>query len=471
MNELYIHDVAVIGAGIAGLVTANRAAEQGLRVLVLERGAEEKYLCNSRYTGGFFHVGMQDLNSPPARLREIVDKVTYGHANPALADALSTDIKRGIEWMRTNGVRFIRVGPDGYMNTVLAPPGLRQIGLHWEGRGGDVMLRTLGDQLARRGGVLMRGTNVTDLIVSDGRCRGVEVSAQDGTQKIASRSVVIADGGFQADVDRVRSNISPRPDRVVHRGAATGRGDGARMAEKAGAQLVGLDCFYGHILHVDALTTSDLWPYPVLDMVAASGIVIDQDAKRFCDEGLGGIYITNAIARLQEPASALVIFDEAIWQGPGKQFLLPANPYLTNAGARIYSASTIEALAKQCDRPADTLAQTISDYNAAAGARTLGALEPPRSATSYKPYPIAQPPFYAVPVAAGMTYTLGGILTDADARVLHQNGAPIAGLYAVGATTGGLEGGPKVGYTGGLSKSLVFGLRCAESIARDLKAA
>lgn len=471
MNESTIYDVAVIGAGIAGLVTANRAAEQGLRVLVLERGAEEKYLCNSRYTGGFFHVGMQDLNNPPAKLREIVDRITCGHADPALADALSTDIKRGIEWMRANGIKFIRVGPDGYMSTVLAPPGLRQIGLHWEGRGGDVMLRTLGDQLAQRGGVLMRGTNVTGLIVVDGRCKGVEVTASDRAKKITARTVVIADGGFQADADRVRNHISPRPESVVHRGAATGRGDGARMAEKAGAKLVGLECFYGHILHVDALTTSDLWPYPVLDMVAASGIVVDRDARRFCDEGLGGIYITNAIAKLQEPASALVIFDEAIWQGPGKQFLLPANPYLKNAGARMFSAPTIEALAKQCDRPGDALARTISDYNAAVNAGTLGAVNLPRSATTYKPYPIAQPPFYAVPVAAGMTYTLGGILTDADAHVIHQNGRPILGLYAVGATTGGLEGGPQVGYTGGLSKSLVFGLRCAESIARELKAA
>ena len=67
-----------------------------------------------------------------------------------------------------------------------------------------------------------------------------------------------------------------------------------------------------------------------------------------------------------------------------------------------------------------------------------------------------------------MTYTLGGILTDPDGRVMHRNGAPIPGLYAAGATTGGLEGGPHAGYTGGLSKSLVFGMRCAESIARQL---
>ena len=42
------HDVIVIGAGIAGLVAANRAAQLGRRVVVLERGEDQRSLCNSR---------------------------------------------------------------------------------------------------------------------------------------------------------------------------------------------------------------------------------------------------------------------------------------------------------------------------------------------------------------------------------------------------------------------------------------
>jgi fumarate reductase flavoprotein subunit len=71
--------------------------------------------------------------------------------------------------------------------------------------------------------------------------------------------------------------------------------------------------------------------------------------------------------------------------------------------------------------------------------------------------PIRQPPFVAVPLCAGLTYTMGGLTIDPQARVLHTEGHPITGLFAGGGSIGGLEGGPYVGYTGGLAKALVFG--------------
>jgi fumarate reductase flavoprotein subunit len=85
--------------------------------------------------------------------------------------------------------------------------------------------------------------------------------------------------------------------------------------------------------------------------------------------------------------------------------------------------------------------------------------------------PIASAPFHAIPVIAGITYTMGGILIDGEARVLRTDGLVIEGLYAAGSTTGGLEGGPPVGYLGGLAKAGVQGLIAAESIARRARTA
>ena len=71
----------------------------------------------------------------------------------------------------------------------------------------------------------------------------------------------------------------------------------------------------------------------------------------------------------------------------------------------------------------------------------------------------------AIPICPGITYTMVGIETDAQAQVLDAKATPIPGLFAAGATTGGLEGGKDTAYIGGLIKSGSFGLLAAERIA------
>jgi len=90
------------------------------------------------------------------------------------------------------------------------------------------------------------------LQVVDGKLTAVQVQDDSAVCVIKTKACVIADGGFQADPERVALAISPRPDRVVHRGAATGVGDACAMGEAIGAKLVRLDCFYGHVQHRDA---------------------------------------------------------------------------------------------------------------------------------------------------------------------------------------------------------------------------
>ena len=80
-------------------------------------------------------------------------------------------------------------------------------------------------------------------------------------------------------------------------------------------------------------------------------------------------------------------------------------------------------------------------------------------------FPIENGPFFAVPMVAGVTYTMGGIAIDGEARVKHVDGGVIKGLFAAGSATGGHEGGPALGYTGGLCKALTFGWCAAHTIA------
>ncbi len=235
-----------------------------------------------------------------------------------------------------------------------------------------------------------------------------------------------------------------------------------------GGGMGGLESFYGHLLCRDALKNR-FWPHPVLDFVAAAGIVINAAGRRIADEGQGGIHVANCVAKLPDPLCAFVVFDERIWNGPpGRAKLVPPNPYIETVGGTVHAANSLSDLARALAVPVDAFNQTVSEYNAAVKAGNCSKLTLPRTTgNSFMPfpldaYPIEVPPFRAMPLCVGITYTMGGIGIDADARVLSADGGVIEGLYATGATTGGIEGGPYAGYVGGLAKAAIFGLRAAE---------
>ena len=462
-------DVVVVGGGIAGLSAANRAAQQGLKVAVLERGDGPQYLCNSRYSGGVLHISMHNAKDPAEKLMEVIKHATGGKADPVLARALATTAGRAIDWLQAEGAKYIRVGNIVWQQHVLAPPRPIVAGLDWKGRGPDVTLRQLVTNLEKRGGKLIRIPAQT-LMEKEGQCIGVEAGEGAAKQQFHAKAVVLADGGYQGNPALVREHMGIDFAKVKTRGAGTGIGDGMRMARAMGAQFSELKYFYGHMLSRDSFTNDKVWPYPQLDELGTVGIVVNDAGERFVDEGQGGVFVANTIARLANPLSTWAILDHAIWEGPGRTARIPANPQLANAGGTIIKADTLAELAAKTGIAAERFQLTVNGYNQAlANAQTAG-LTPPRSAKPIVPAPIAKPPFYAVPLCAGMTYTFGGIFTDGDARVMSTRGAPIDGLYAVGATTGGLEGGTNGGgYVGGLIKGITFGMRAAEHIAQSLK--
>jgi fumarate reductase flavoprotein subunit len=454
------YDVIIIGAGIAGLVTANRAAQLGKRVVVLEKGTEDKYLCNSRYAYGTIHINYSDLGQDEDVLMAKIDAATEGVARKDLARAVAKDGRRLVQWLKSENVDVVKL--DGYQTAVLAPAWRKGFGLTWKDYGSDIALQRLGANFEKRQGRILRGTRARGLKLVPG---GVKVDTE-GSGKLHAAFVVIADGGFQANLDMVRAfGISPAPEKLLQRNGGTAVGDGIKLAQSLGAAITesGMNNIYGHIHSRDAMRTDRLWPRPYMDEVAASGIVIDASGRRVADEGLGGIWLTNAIARSADPLGATIIFDQPIWDGPGRNHVQPPNPLMQEAGGTLHRSDTLGELAALAGVPPKTLEETVAAYNAALDAGALQGLSPPRS-TKNKPWPIRTPPYYALPICVAITNCMGGIVVDGDARVLDKNDKPIPGLFAAGSTVGGLDGGPHAGYVGGLIKATI-GLRAAETIA------
>jgi fumarate reductase flavoprotein subunit len=456
------YDVIVIGAGIAGLVAANRTAELGQRVAVLEKSTEEKHLSNSRYTYGTFHINFTDVGADEDELFGKIEAATDGFARQDLARALARHGRRLMQWLRSEGVALVDLG--GYQSNVLSPPWRTGFGLTWRGYAGDVALDRLENNLRLRQGRLLRGGRARALKLAPDAIE-IEADGPQGAAKLSARSVVIADGGFQADLDLIRAHISSAPEKLLQRNGGTATGDGLRMAQALGAAIVGLENFYGHLHSRDAMKTDRLWPRPYADELAAAGIVIDADGRRVADEGLGGIYLANAIARLPDPLGTTVIFDDAIWEGPpGRDHSQPANPLLVEAGGTLHRAGTIAELAARIGMAPQRLEEVVRTYNTAVDAGTLHLLSPSRRADRNKAWPIRVAPFYALPICAAITNTMGGIAVDGDGAVLDESGKRIPGLYAAGSTVGGLDGGPNAGYVGGLIKATIA-LCAAEAIA------
>ncbi|NKB55135.1 MAG: FAD-dependent oxidoreductase [Alphaproteobacteria bacterium] len=461
-------DIVIIGGGLAGLTAANRAAELGLNPIVLEQGGDPQYFCNSRFAGGLLHVAFKDMTASPDDIVAAVEAAIDGDAATMNGAVMGREGGRALAWLRAEGARFIKGGSLEFMRWVLAPPRPRGAGLDWKGRGPDVLLRKLTANLAERGTTVRLNSRARELIVEDGRIAGIIV---DDT-RIDAGAVVIADGGFQANMDLMRRFISPQPERLLQRGAATGRGDGLLMAEAAGAKLVGMGRFYGHLLGREAFQNDKLWPYPIIDPIAASSIVVNEAGQRFLDEGMGGVHMANEVAKLDDPLTATVIFDDAVWNGLAADNRYPPcmNPVFVKAGGTVLEAGDLASLAQAAGLSAEGLAKTVADHNAAIEG-SGGGWSPSRTTNRFKPQPIATPPFRAIPICAGITYTMGGVAIDGDSRVQHRDDGVIPGLFAAGSASGGMEGGANAAYLGGLAKAVITGLRAAEAAAGENKAA
>ena len=458
--------VVIVGGGMAGLSAAVRAAELGLKPRLLEASAERHYPSNTRYGGAVFHLGFRSMRDDPAELARWLVAATGGFVRGELAAALANNASRSIDWLIGQGIEFGKIEPtEGWRDIIALPLGYHdKPGLRWEGLGSDRMMDRLEQALERGGSRIERGARAVSLVLEGSRCRGVRTS--DGSE-VRAQAVILADGGFETNDELLRRYITSFPERLHQRGPAIGRGDGLSMAADAGAELVGMEAFYGHTLSVDARHNDDLWPFPFLDFLASSGVLVDRNAARFADEGRGGVPMTNAIARHADADPFFAVFDSVIWDEAGRHFFAPPNPNLTKYGGTLHRGDTLDELAAVSGLPAQALKRTVEDHNAAVAAGDLGRSTPPRTNPKNNARAIAKPPFYAAPGCVGITHTLGGVRIDAQGRVLAKGGAAIPGLFAAGNIVGGLDGGERLYYAGGLAQALIFGLLAAATVAAE----
>jgi fumarate reductase flavoprotein subunit len=302
------------------------------------------------------------------------------------------------------------------------------------------------------GGTFLAGHRACELVVDDGTVVGVVAESADARSELRARNVLLADGGFQGNPELVAEYITPA---YKLRGSPNDTGDALTMGLAVGAVAVNMDAFYGWTLCADAVRDDRLWPYPGPIPLYLGGMLVDGDGRRFVDEGITGELVTQAIARSATPDRCWAICGADVWEGPAAQGDAPINPTLADAGGTVLLADTLEELASLAGLSATAVVDSAMEAAAGGGVGRSGTL--PR---------FDQAPFVAVPVIAGITFAMGGLLVNEYGQVLDASEQPIPGLYAAGGAMGGLQGGPRSGYSGGWSEASTFGLLVAEDVAR-----
>jgi succinate dehydrogenase/fumarate reductase flavoprotein subunit len=322
------------------------------------------------------------------------------------------------------------------------------------------------------GGTLLTGTSAVDLrIDAEGAVNGVTVRSGNGSRSVLNASaVILATGGFQANREMMARYFGRWSDRLIVRGNPHSSGDGWHMAQAIGAGTSNaMASFYGHLLPAPPAQV------PITDFIAYTqyhsekGVLVNAEGFRFTDESLGDETNAQAVAR-QNEAIAYLIFDDAVYREfavrPGGNGARASDTFHESQalGAPSATADTIEELADSMwphGLHAPNLLATLAEYNEAVTEGTAAYLPIPRRDLDV---PVLNPPFYALAVTPGVTFTLGGLPINEHAQVLDRSGTPLPGLYAAGADGGGIHNEQ---YAGGLCLGLVFGRRAAQHAVSD----
>jgi 3-oxosteroid 1-dehydrogenase len=226
----------------------------------------------------------------------------------------------------------------------------------------------------------------------------------------------------------------------------------------------------------------------VVEKSLPHGLFVNQAGERFTNEAapyidvVNGMYDDVAKTGAADPRW-FHIFDASYRKSsiagpiaPGKVMPDKQVPRRYRDGSYLYRANTLEELCEQLKIPAATVKSTIARFNeyALKGEdpdfnRGWSAQDRYYGDPNVKPNcslgPIETGPFYAVQIYPGDLGTKGGLVTDAHARVLKEDGQPIAGLYAAGNSTSSVMGRTYPGAGGTIGPALTFGFLAAEDAA------
>jgi 3-oxosteroid 1-dehydrogenase len=322
-------------------------------------------------------------------------------------------------------------------------------------------------------------TPMTGLLIEDGPVSGVRV-IRDGEPAIlrARRGVLLAAGGFERN-EQMRQLYQRQPIGTEWTtGSAGNTGDAITAGAHAGAALDLMDdAWWGPSIPLTG------GPFFCLAERSLPGcILVNGAGQRFVNESAPYVDAVHAMYDRHTADNphipAWLIIDQRyrnsyVFAGLPPRRPLPRRWYAAGA---VFRAPDLGGLAGQIGIDAEALVKTVIRFNEFA---TTGTDEDfGRGDSAYDRYygdprrhpnpnlaPLTQAPFYAVKIVPGDLGTKGGLRTDERARVLREDGIPIAGLYAAGNTSAAVMGHSYAGAGATIGPAMTFGYIAALDLA------
>lgn len=490
-------DVVVVGAGGAGMTAAITAAAEGKNVVILEsqsmvggnsvratggmnagktvyqdenefgesagvektlKTAAEKYADNETITALAKTVSEQwaAYQANPTGYFDSVELMELdtmiggkGINDPELVETLCANSADAIDWLDEHGITLHNVSSFGgaSVKRIHRP-------VNAEGKTvsvGSYMIPLLQENCEKAGVKMMLDTTATEILTdANGAAVGVKATGASGeTVTVNAKAVVLASGGFGANLDMV-VKYKPELKGFMTTNAPGIQGQGIEMAQAIGAATVDMDQIQIHPT-VEANTAA-----LITEGLRGDGaILINEEGQRFIDE-VGTRDVVSAAEIAQTGSYSWLVVDQA---------MVDASSVIQGYIKKGYTVTgaTYEELGKAMGVDAAAFAETMEKWNGYVEAKN----DPDFGRTSFA-NPLNTAPYYAVKVTAGVHHTMGGLKINANTEVLNEKGEVIPGLFAAGEVTGGVHGANRLGGNA-VADFTVFG-RIAGAAASDYAA-
>jgi urocanate reductase len=452
-------DVLIVGTGYAGLAAAIEAHDAGAKVIIVEKAPIIGG--NSAIASGIYNCSEPDVqakygikDSPELHYSQTLAAGDY-RGDPEKVKYMTFNALAGRKWLEQLGVVF---DPKPY--TAVGALWARSFDPVGKGRGG-LIIKVLKGQVDKRNIPILMNVKLKALVRQkpiEGDILGaVVVDKKKDVFIKARRAVILATGGFGADVT-MRMKHDPRLTAdVPTTNVATATGESIVIAENEGADVIGMD-FIQMLIACNYYTKK----YGSLTNLGVDhALFVNLEGKRFVAEDQRRDVMAEAL--LKQPKKVLFwVADEQC----AKRF----NPKITEEiikDSLAFRAPTLEALAKILNEkfqiPEKTFLESVAKYNEAVAKKKDEAFG--KKPDNLKP--VSKGPFYASPTQAGVHHTMGGVQTKGTtAQVIGRDNKIIPRLYAAGEVTGGVHGTNRVGGNATVD-CVVFGRNAGINAAKE----